>query len=65
LSPKEKKEKLISVKVKESTHQRLHRYRARMVLQSEGKTSYSMDAVIDALLNLLESADIIFKDDEP
>lgn len=46
------------IKVKPETYKRLRVYQARMVLQSNGEEKYSMDQVIGALLNFLETTDI-------
>jgi len=49
---------LKTIKVKPRTYKRLRMYQAKMTLQSEGEETYSMDQVIDALLNLLEYIDV-------
>lgn len=58
-----KKEELVTVKVKPSTYRRLRLYQSRMELQDleRGKTvRYSMDDIINAMLNLLEMAEFRF-----
>jgi len=58
----EKEEKKsITIKVRPDTYRRLKLYQAKMVLQSNGERSYTMDDVINAMLNLIE---IAFKEAE-
>ena len=49
-----------TIKVRPETYQRLKKYQAMLVLQSEGTRTYSMDQVISALIDFLEAAKIRF-----
>jgi hypothetical protein len=53
--------RLITVKVTPETYKRLKKYQALLILQSDGEESYTMDQVISALIDFLESAKIRFE----
>jgi len=53
-----KKYEFKTIKVRPETYRRLKIKQAQLTLLSEGKESYSMDDVIRALLNMLDSAKI-------
>ena len=50
----EYKDKYFTIKVSEDTLKRLRMYQAEMVRQSHGEVDYTLDDVINALLNLME-----------
>jgi len=51
---------LITVKVRPETYRRLKKYQAMLILQSNGEETFTMDQVISALIDFLESAKIKF-----
>lgn len=53
-----KKYEFKTIKVRPETYRRLKMYQAQLTLLSRGEESYSMDDVINGLLNLLDSAKI-------
>jgi len=53
-----------NIKVKTNTYKRLRLYQAKMMIDSGGEEKYSMDQVIGALLDFLETADITLEEKE-
>jgi hypothetical protein len=52
--------RLVTVKVSPETYRRLKKYQAMLILQSNGEETFTMDQVISALIDFLESAKIKF-----
>lgn len=54
--PKDEKDTkaTVNIKVSPRTYRRLRMYQAKMVLTCEGRHSFTMDEVINALLDLVE-----------